>query len=234
MQDPRAKSRLILASSSPRRRELLQKLGVPFEVVEPHGVDEQAASGSAPSVARNLAVEKAERVLWTLSATRPGEGDRWVVLGADTVVVLGEGVHERVLGKPADLNDARGMLRALGGRTHQVWTGLAVAQAGSPARAALERTEVTFRPLSAEDIERYLSTGDAEGKAGAYGIQGAGARLVSGFRGCYYNVVGLPLALTARLLEDFLPLAPAAFDCDCPTQPLQRAPVEAFPRCSSH
>lgn len=217
---------LVLASASPRRQELLRRLNIPFEVFVPRGVDENAATGSAREIATALAQEKAEAALRSLIASQPGRGDRWVVLGTDTVVAVGDGENEVVLGKPRDLDHARKMLRLLAGKAHRVWTGVAVACAGQPTRVEAERTDVTFRPLSEDDVERYLATGDHEGKAGAYGIQGEGSSLVSGFQGCYYNVVGLPLVLVARMIADLAP----AFRCDCFTHPLQQDNSTVFPR----
>jgi septum formation protein len=217
---------LILASASPRRRELLARLGAPFEVFVPQDVDEEAVTGPARDVATTLARQKAEAALRELMASRPTAQRRWIVLGADTVVAADEGAGEVVLGKPRDAAHAREILRLLSGRTHRVWTGVAVARSGQATRVEAERTDVAFKPLCDEVIERYLATGDHEGKAGAYGIQSDGCALVSGFRGCYYNVVGLPLALAARMLEDVVPL----FRCDCFRHPLQRDSATAFPR----
>lgn len=211
---------LVLASASPRRRELLPRLGVPFEVAVADGIDESAAVGTAREIAGSLAVSKAERVLERLSRERDADPLAWVVLGADTVVAVKSGQMEIVLGKPRNLVDARRMLERLSARPHTVWTGVAVARRGEPTRLGLEATEVTFRALSAADIERHLESGDHAGKAGAYGIQGAGGTLVEGFAGCYYNVVGLPLRLTARLLGNLVPRGTLA--CDCRQHPLQR------------
>src|SRR5262249_26764680 len=151
-----------------------------------------------------LARVKAERVLESLSlggasASAPGPDAKSLVVGADTIVEI----DGRVLGKPDGRADARRMLERLSGRVHRVHTGGAVfgppgrpappAMSPAPPRVELETSEVTFRVLSAEEIEAYLDTGDFEGKAGAYGIQSEGGGLVAGFRGCYYNVVGLPV-----------------------------------------
>jgi septum formation protein len=240
---------LILASSSPRRRELLARLGVRFEVDMRSEVDEEAARGTAREVVRVLAARKAEDA-WRRAVAR-GRGESLVVLAGDTVVALGEGREGERFGKPRGVAEAREMIRRLAGRTHAVWTGVALARAvpGDPAPAVpgdpaptgpgdpaptgpgdpapgfeveAEETRVTFRRLAAEEIERYLATGDHEGKAGAYGIQGAGAGLVESIHGCYYNVVGLPLAITARLLESAG--IPARLVCDCDRHPLQCGP----------
>ena len=209
---------LVLASASPRRRELLSSLNLRFQVLEAKGVDEGAARGSAWEVCSRLARAKAEKVLQTLIA----RGDQsklrhWVVLGADTVVAAGEDAREVVLGKPRDLQHARDMLRSLSGRTHRVLTGVAVAREGRPTRAQVETSQVEFRSLSGEEIERYLESGEHEGKAGAYAIQGKGSALIAGFSGYYYNIVGLPLVLTARLLG--IEPEPA---CDCSRKRFQR------------
>jgi septum formation protein len=216
---------LILASSSPRRRDLLARLGAPFEVFAGAGIDEGSASGTAREISSALAVRKAEAALKAL--IEGGARREIAVLGGDTVVALGEGAREEILAKPRDLDDARRMVRALSGKTHAVWTGIALARPGEPTLSACESTRVAFRPLSEADVEAYLATGDHEGKAGAYGIQGAGAALVAGFEGCYYNVVGLPLVLAARLLA--AAGIPAARACDCGVHPLQRGAPGCVP-----
>jgi septum formation protein len=184
--------RLILASQSPRRRELLELLGWPFEVI-PSSVDEEAVPpGLAPAqLAGWLATRKAEEV----ADAHPGV----FVIGADTIVVLGD----QVLGKPVDLDDARRMLRLLSGVSHQVMTGIAVRRAGPDAvlLSDVVQTEVTFRRLTDNEIEAYLLTGEAMDKAGAYGIQGYASLLVEGVRGDYPNIVGLPVARLAQLLR---------------------------------
>jgi septum formation protein len=207
---------LVLASGSPRRRELLERLGLAFEV-RPADVDEALLPGEAPEeLVRRLALAKATA---TLDAS--AEPDV-VALGADTVVVL----DDEVLGKPVDATDATSMLTRLAGRTHRVLTGLAVARRGGPVggadddvalgaaaqvAVAVEATEVTFAPVTAADIAWYVATGEPLDKAGGYGIQGRGAVLVSSIRGSHDNVVGLPLAITRALLAGvgLDPLAPA-------------------------
>jgi septum formation protein len=184
--------RLILASQSPRRQELLQVLGQPFDVI-PSDVDEAAAPNDlAPAtLARWLAEQKAADV----ARRHPGA----FVIGADTIVLLGD----QVMGKPADLADARRMLRALSGATHRVITGIAVQREGpEPLHLAdVVETEVTFRPLTDHEIEAYLLTGEPMDKAGAYAIQGYGALLAAGIRGDYPNIVGLPVSRLAELLR---------------------------------
>lgn len=197
---------LVLASASPRRRDLLERFGRPVQV-RPADVDETAAPGEdAVDLVRRLAVAKAETVLGLAAE------DDVVVLAADTVVVL----DGEVLGKPGDDADAARMLGRLSGRTHRVLTGVAVTArrpptgpAGShglgPATTAIahvEATEVTFAALTAAEVAWYVATGEPLDKAGAYGIQGVGAVWVSSIRGSWDNVVGLPLGVTRRLLAE--------------------------------
>lgn len=206
--------RVTLASRSKRRRDLLRRLLADFEV-DPAEIDESKVVGPARDVVERLALLKASEVLRRTG----GEAERHV-LGADTVVALGDGRRERILGKPEDIEDARRMLGLLSGREHRVWTGLAVCRADREPQTVTEVTIVRFRPLSEADIEAYVATGEPLDKAGAYGIQGVGARLIEAIEGCYYNVVGLPLSLTASLLA---PLVRAdASLCDCAAHPLQR------------
>ncbi len=198
---------LVLASASPRRRDLLERFGHAV-AVRPAHVDETPAPGEdAADLVRRLAVAKAEAVL-----ARAPEADV-MVLGADTVVVL----DGEVLGKPVDGAAASDMLGRLSGRTHRVLTGVAVAARRSPASAPsgslglgpatstiahVEATEVTFSTLTDADISWYVATGEPLDKAGAYGIQGIGAMWVSSIRGSWDNVVGLPLGVTRGLLAE--------------------------------
>ncbi len=171
---------LVLASASPRRRELLERVGLELRVVPPH-VDETPRPDDTPEdTAERLARLKVDAV-----AVR--EPDRLVV-GADTIVVR----DGRLLGKPRDEDEAVRMLEALADRTHQVITGWAV-RSPSGQRSGTVTTHVRFRPLSRPIIDRYVATGEPADKAGAYGIQGAGAMLVRSIEGSYTNVVGLPL-----------------------------------------
>lgn len=181
--------RLILASASPRREELLRRLGVPFTAI-PSDLPEELSPGPVEESVRALALAKARAV-----AARIESG---IVLGADTVVVLGG----RVLGKPADRDDARRMLRDLRGLSHEVITGVALVEA--PARREASEavvTRVRMGDYGEEEIEAYLATGEPLDKAGAYAVQGIGGALVASVDGCYTNVVGLPLTTTRRLLE---------------------------------
>jgi septum formation protein len=181
---------LILASASPRRAELLRLVGIPFrQVTSQVGEDVDAPVVPVPHVLE-LSRRKAQNVARGLTSG--------VVLGADTVVVL----DGQILGKPADEEDAAKMLQRLGGRTHEVFTGLTLVDVAREVSVSdVERTEVTFRELTEEEISDYVATGEPMDKAGAYGIQGQGAVLVSAIKGCYYNVVGLPLAKLMDLLH---------------------------------
>jgi septum formation protein len=194
-------SRLVLASASPRRRELLAQAGYAF-AVHPAHIPEDTLPGEDPiAYVVRLAREKAEAVLKTIRDQRPeisgpGSGERLIVLGADTTVVL----DNQILAKPADAADANRMLRMLSGRTHRVITGVALAtEAGT--EVAAEVTAVRFLTLSDEEIAEYVATGEPLDKAGAYAIQGRAARWIPRIEGCYFNVVGLPLALVATMLE---------------------------------
>jgi septum formation protein len=181
---------LVLASGSPRRRELLAQAGYRFEV-EVSSVSESRQPGEdAIRFATRLAREKAEDVFAHRSAGS-------IVLGADTVVVC----DGEVMGKPSDAADAERMLLRLSGRTHQVVTGVAVAWSEGRTEVAAELTQVTMRTLSPEEILAYVSTGEPMDKAGAYAIQGYAGRWIPRINGCYFNVVGLPLALITSLLE---------------------------------
>ena len=184
---------LVLASASPRRRELLTQAGYSF-TVHPAHVPEDPHPGEAPiSYVTRLAREKAQAVFAELSTTTPSPLQ---VVGADTTVV----VDSQILAKPEDPADAARMLRLLSGRSHHVITGVAVVTAGSTEVAA-EVTAVRFLSLSDAEIESYVATGEPMDKAGAYAIQGRAARWIPRVEGCYFNVVGLPLALVAAMLE---------------------------------
>lgn len=179
---------VVLASGSPRRRELLGQMGIEdFEVLPAQG-EETAPEGLAPdALVACLALQKAREV----AALRPEA----TVIGADTVVAL----DGRVLGKPSDEEEAREMLSALSGRRHQVYTGMAVLSGGQ-AFTHVECTQVEFRPLTEEEIAAYVATGESMDKAGAYGIQGRACVFIRGIQGDYYNVVGLPVCALHELL----------------------------------
>lgn len=184
--------KLILASASPRRASILENAGFRFER-RPVEIDEAPLVGEAPETCvLRLAEEKAHGAAVGLDGPA-------VVIGADTTVVIdGES-----LAKPESQQDARRMLRLLSGRTHRVMTGIALLRLPSfTIRRAVEITAVTFAPLSEREIDEYVATGEPMDKAGAYGIQGYAGRFVTSIEGCYFNVVGLPLARLYALLRD--------------------------------
>lgn len=189
--------RLILASASPRRRELLAGLGLPFDIV-PSALDESLPPGlDARAQAKRLALAKARTVAARL---RPRPGTRTVVLGADTLVVLAG----RPLGKPLSRAEARAMLMALRGRAHEVVTAVAAVEVpGGREATASVVSRVLMRRYSAAEVAAYLATGEPDDKAGAYAVQARGGRLVARVEGCFTNVVGLPVGRTARLLRAF-------------------------------
>lgn len=178
----------ILASASPRRRELLQRIIPQFDV-EPASMDESAAD-VLPARQRPVFLAREKALL--IARRHPGA----LVLGCDTGVIL----DDQMLGKPADVSQARTMLESLSGRTHEVVTGCCLAQ-GALTWCFRSTTRVTFYPLSSRQIEAYTATGEPYDKAGGYGIQGAGAVFVRGIQGDYYNVVGLPLSALDRVLR---------------------------------
>ena len=185
---------IILASGSPRRAHLMSVLGLPFTVRE-SGVEEIIDETLAPvAIVRGLAFRKASAVASQLSSG--------IVIGADTIVVL-EG---KILGKPATKEEAVGMLLALSGKTHSVFTGFALVDAESKkSYISFERTDVTFRVLRRDEIERYVAAGSPMDKAGAYGIQDDyGAVFVEKIDGCFYNVVGFPVSKFHTALTNFI------------------------------
>ena len=194
---------LVLASASPRRRELLTQAGFSFQVHPAH-IPEEPLEGEDPiAYVTRLAREKAQVVFRELTSEngstgkgRPNSKSSLAVLGADTTVTL----DNHILGKPEDAADAARMLRLLSGRTHRVITGVALVTAEG-AEVAAEATAVRFLALSDEEIAAYVATGEPMDKAGAYAIQGRAARWIPRIEGCYFNVVGLPLALVSTLLE---------------------------------
>jgi septum formation protein len=184
--------RIILASQSPRRRDLLTLIGIPHDV-EPANIDESALPDEAPAAhCERLAREKALAGARAAASATPDA----VVIGADTIVVI----DGRILGKPADEADARRMLALLSGRTHTVFTAVAVAR-GEALVSGVEDVAVTFRALDAHEIEAYVRTREPMDKAGAYGIQGYGATIVERIDGDYFAVMGLALVRLVRLLE---------------------------------
>lgn len=183
---------IILASNSPRRKQLLRQIGLVF-TSDPADVDESVLTGESPETyAVRVALDKAR-----VAAKRAGEG---IIIAADTIVVL----DDMILGKPTDRRDAERMLVVLSGKMHRVITGLALMDASTG--RSLTRTAITkvwFRRLSLGEIESYVATGEPLDKAGAYGIQEKGALLVEKIEGCYFNVVGLPLSLLGEMLREF-------------------------------
>ena len=179
---------LILASASPRRRELMALTGLPFTVDAPD-VDE---SCSLPP--REAVMELSRRKALAAAALHPG----CVILAADTLVA----VDDTALGKPRDAEDAFRMLHSLSGRWHQVYTGVSVVDAQGTLRSEVDVTDVHFEAMTDEAIRRYIATGEPMDKAGAYAVQGIAGLWIDELRGSHTNVIGLPMALTRRLLED--------------------------------
>jgi nucleoside triphosphate pyrophosphatase len=182
--------RLVLASTSPQRRAILEQLRVPFEAVPPRYVEDDRPGMDPVELVTAHAVGKA----------RSAHAAGGVTLGVDTAVILDDHIH----GKPADRDEAAVMLRRLSGRTHTVLSGLCLLGAELEL-VRHERTEVTFRVIDAGELDAYLRSGEWESRAGAYAIQGLGARLVERIDGDYLNVVGLPGALLLSLLGDYAP-----------------------------
>jgi septum formation protein len=188
--------KLILASSSPRRAEVLRNAGIEFELRSAL-VGESRNAGESPSeYVQRLALAKARAVGDMLGDAR----ENILIVGADTIVLIGD----EILGKPGSADDARRILRRLSGTVHEVHTGLAVLSAASGAERVVEEISlVHFAPLTEAEIDAYLATGEPFDKAGAYGIQGIGGRYVTRVEGCYFNVMGMPLARLWSLLREF-------------------------------
>jgi septum formation protein len=192
---------LILASSSPRRHELLRNAGIAFTVMPAHIPEERRAGESAEDYVLRLSVEKADAV----AAKHPGR-DPLAVIGADTVVL----VEGELLEKPRDAEDAKRMLRLLSGRRHEVITGICItvreaADAAWSSFTSIARTSVLFNEMMAGEIDEYVATGEPLDKAGAYAIQGIASRWIARIEGCYFNVVGLPVPLLYRMLREHAP-----------------------------
>ena len=183
--------RIILASASPRRRELLEMLGVSdFEIIPAKGEEIINPALTPAELVRSLSLCKASEVA-------PADEPDTVTIGADTIVVL----DDKVLGKPRDEEDAADMLRALSGRSHAVYTGITVIR-GEKILSHAERTEVKFLPLSEKEIADYIACGEPMDKAGSYAIQGKASRFVTGIEGDYHNVVGLPVCRLGLMLKE--------------------------------
>jgi septum formation protein len=200
---------LVLASSSPRRAEILTSLGIPFEI-DPADIAEEIAPGeSAEQAASRLAADKAACV----AARSP---DSWI-LAADTLVLL----DGRILGKPRDDTQAAEMLKLLGGREHRVVTAVRLRRGGSPAREIVDVSGVRIAPLSDEEILWYVATGEPRDKAGAYAVQGLGSRFIESVEGSYTNVMGLPARAVYLLLKESGD--PALAGLACPGRLLPRS-----------
>ena len=186
--------KLILASQSPRRRELLERMGLTEFEIRPAAGEESASPDLTPAqLVEALSRQKAREIALSADAQD-------VIIAADTVVAA----DGRVLGKPHSPEEARQMLRFLSGRTHTVYTGVSVCR-GDQMLTQHEATDVVFRPLTEAEIAAYVATGEPMDKAGAYGIQGRGCVLVEGIRGDYYNVMGLPVCRLWQMLQQIAP-----------------------------
>jgi septum formation protein len=185
-------AKIILASASPRRRELLERIGISDFTVFPSSVDETIPENTSPEGAvQLLSKAKAESI-------SEKAGKDAVIIAADTIVLFGG----EILGKPSGRDDAFRMLSMLSGQTHEVFTGLCV-RSGEKEIQTVERTAVKFRELSDEEINRYIDSGEPFDKAGAYGIQGIGSMLVKSVNGDFYNVMGLPVCALSLILKEF-------------------------------
>ncbi len=184
-------SRIILASASPRRKELMELAGYDFEVICADIVEVVPENATPQEVVMSLALQKAQAVA--------AEHKEAVVIGSDTVVAL----DGKILGKPHSEQEACEMLRSLSGRTHKVFTGVAIV-CGDKVKNFFDETDVEFYPLGDDEIKKYVATGEPMDKAGAYGIQGKGSVLVKKINGDFFNVMGLPIAKLYREMSDFV------------------------------
>jgi len=183
------REKLVLASGSPRRAEILERAGWPHEVIVA-GIDETLLPGEeAAAYVQRLARSKAEKVASSL--------DHGLVLGADTTVV----VADQILGQPVDAADARRMLDLLNAKWHEVLTGVALVRVGGETGVGYETTRVRFAEMSDDEIDWYISTGEPFGKAGAYGIQGKASLFIEEIEGDYFNIMGLPIRLVYELVQ---------------------------------
>ena len=181
--------RVVLASSSPRRHDLLELIGIKHEVI-PANIDESVRARESPA-------KHAERLAREKAAVVAGRDPKCVAIGADTIVLI----DKKILGKPANSVDAGSMLRLLSGRVHTVITAVAVAR-GKKIASAVEKVSVTFRELTDDEIDAYIATDEPMDKAGAYGIQGYGATIVARIEGDYFAVMGLPIVKLVSLLSE--------------------------------
>ena len=190
--------RYILASASPRRKELLAKILPEFEIIP--AVSEEVMTKEMPSdIVEELSFQKAEEIF---NKTFTNEGDGLVVIGADTVVSY----NHKILGKPTDRSDAYRMVQMLSGKAHSVYTGVSIFFSESGVKKSItfsECTAVDVAEMTADEIKWYTDSGECDDKAGAYGIQGLFARFITGIRGDYYNVVGLPVARLYKELKEY-------------------------------
>ena len=208
------KSSLVLASGSPRRKELLTQLGYEFSVLVTDIEEQQQPDEDAQAYVQRLSLDKAKAALNLIAEQEPNSdntvslgSDNTASLGSDNIVVLGSDTvvvsQGQVLEKPSDLADCKRMLTQLSDQRHQVMTSVSVVSADKH-KTEIVITDVWFKPLSEQEIEKYWQTGEPCDKAGSYGIQGLGGRFVTRIEGSYYAVVGLPLFETDQLLQEFL------------------------------
>lgn len=208
------KSSLVLASGSPRRKELLTQLGYEFSVLVTDIEEQQQPDEDAQAYVQRLSLDKAKAALNLIAEQEPNSdntvslgSDNTASLGSDNIVVLGSDTvvvsQGQVLEKPSDLADCKRMLTQLSDQRHQVMTAVSVVSADKH-KTEIVITDVWFKPLSEQEIEKYWQTGEPCDKAGSYGIQGLGGRFVTRIEGSYYAVVGLPLFETDQLLQEFL------------------------------
>jgi len=202
MKNSEAKFRLVLASGSPRRRELIGHLGIPFDlIVKP--IDEERPAPNPIKYVQELAIEKGRAVAEALISGEKKLSDSSsipLIISADTTVALGN----KIFGKPQDKNHAREILNELAGKTHHVYTGVAIYSPTLGLHSFVDDSKVEFAPISPDIMEIYLETGDSLDKAGAYGIQGAGLLFIKSVSGSYSNVVGLPLEKLVTELRNYL------------------------------
>ncbi|HEY2491865.1 MAG TPA: Maf family protein [Paenibacillus sp.] len=187
--------RIILASTSPRRQEIIASLRIPYEIQPSHVNEDTPADWTPRQIVEGLALRKAETVYNKFSPYK----EPCIIVGSDTIVLL----DNQVMGKPNDDNEAYEMLLLLQGRTHEVYSGVACIDAMTGRTVVNHRvTSVTMKSLSAETIQSYVNSGEPSDKAGAYAIQGLGATLIDGIDGCYFNVVGLSVSLLSDMLSE--------------------------------